>query len=238
MSGGGGSSTTKTEIPDELKPLAAAYTSRALEMSNNQYTPYEGQRYDDPNQYQQDAYGNLQNLANGNGGMSDSSSAMLDQMASGQGNSPYLDQQVQNAQKSVTDAYNNNVAPNQVTAAVSSGSFGNSGLQQAQQYDQSQLQQNLGNVATSMYGDAYKTNQANALSAAGLQQQGASNQASINNSLLGAGNNAYTQGQQQNDFDYDQWSDAQNQQYKNLDTLGAPFSLNMGSNTKTTGGGK
>jgi hypothetical protein len=138
----------------------------------------------------------------------------------------------------VTDAYNNNVAPNQTTAAVNSGSFGNSGLQQAQQYDQNQLQQNLGNVATSMYGDAYNTNQANALAAAGLQQQGASNQASINNSLLGAGNNAYTQSQQQNDFAYDQWSDQQNQQYKNLDTLGAPFSLNLGSTSKTTGGGK
>jgi len=236
--GGGGSSTTTTSIPNELKPLAEAYTDRALSLSNTPYTPYTDQRFADQNQLQTDAYNNLQGLANGQGGMSDSSSAMLDQIASGQGNNPYLDQLVANAQRSVTDAYNNNVAPNQTTAAVNSGSFGNSGLQQAAAYDQNQLQQNLGNIATQMYGNAYNTNQANALSAAGLQQQGAANQANLNNALLNAGNNQYAQNQQQYDFNYDQWTDAQNQPYKNLDVLGAPFSMNLGSVTKTSGGGK
>lgn len=235
---GGGSSTTTTEIPDELKPLASAYAERAMDLADNPYKPYTDQRFADQNQLQTDAYNNLQNLANGRGGMSDASSAMLDQIASGQGNNPYLDQLVSSAQKSVTDAYNNNVAPSQTTAAVNSGSFGNSGLQQAQAYDRSQLQQNLGNIATSMYGNAYNTNQANALSAAGLQQQGAANQANLSNALLNAGNNAYNQDQQQYDFNYDQWVDQQNQPYKNLDVLGAPFSMNLGSVTKTSGGGK
>lgn len=238
MSGGGGSSTTTTEIPDELKPLASAYAQRALEMSNNTYTPYTGQRFANENQYQQNAYNNLDALASGKGGLSDASAAMLDQIASGQGNNPYLDQLVANAQRSVTDAYNNNVAPSQVTGAVNSGSFGNSGVQQAAQFQQNQLQRSLGDIATQMYGQAYNTNQQNALAAAGLQQQNATNQAQINNALLNAGNNAYNQAQQQYDFNYDQWSDAQNQQYRNLDVLGAPFTLNLGSKTTTSGGGK
>lgn len=235
---GGGSSTTTASIPGELKPLATAYADRAMSMADNAYTPFTGQRYADQNSQQTDAYNNLQSLGNGNGGMSDGSSAMLDQIASGQGNNPYLDQMVSNAQKSATDAYNNNVAPSQVTAAVGSGSFGNSGVQQAAQYQQDQLQQNLGNIATQMYGNAYNTNQANALSAAGLQQQGASNQAAINTSLLNAGNSAQQNAQQQYDFNYDQWADEQNQEYKNLDVLGSPFSMNLGSTTKTSGGGK
>ena len=234
---GGGGSTTTTEIPKELRPLASAYSDRALALSDNEYTPYTGQRFANENSYLTDAYNNLQGLASGNGGLSDSSSAMLDQIASGQGNNPYLDQLVGNAQKSVTDAYNNNVAPSQVTGAVNSGSFGNSGLQQAAQYQQGQLQQNLGNIATQLYGDAYNTNQANALTAAGLQQQNASNQAGINNALLNAGNNAQQNAQQQYDFNYDQWADEQNQPYKNLDVLGSPFSMNLGSVTKTSSSG-
>lgn len=216
-----------------------AYTDRALQLSNNQYTPYTGKRFADQNQLQSSAYGNLQALANGNGGLTDSSNSTLNQIASGQGNNPYLDQMVASAQRSVTDAYNNNVAPSQVTGAVSSGSFGNSGVQQAAQYQQNQLQQNLGDIATNFYGNAYNTNQSNALSAIGLQQQNAQNQAGLNNSLLNAGNNAYNQAQQQYDFNYDQFSDAQNQPYRNLDVLGSPFSMNLGSVSRTTqSGGK
>lgn len=61
--GGGGTSTTVQSIPDELKPLASAYTSKAINLSNQAYQPYTGQRYADLNSTQNAGIGMIQDRA-------------------------------------------------------------------------------------------------------------------------------------------------------------------------------
>jgi hypothetical protein len=50
--GGGGSSTTVQTIPDELKPLASAYSKRAMGLANQPYQPYGGQQVAGLNDFQ------------------------------------------------------------------------------------------------------------------------------------------------------------------------------------------
>lgn len=61
--GGGGTSTTVQSIPDELKPLASAYTKKAIGLSNLPYDPYTGQRYADLNGSQYAGIGMIQDRA-------------------------------------------------------------------------------------------------------------------------------------------------------------------------------
>lgn len=61
--GGGGTSTTTQSIPDELKPLASAYTNKAIGVSNQDYNPYGGQRNADLNTTQNLGIGMVQNRA-------------------------------------------------------------------------------------------------------------------------------------------------------------------------------
>lgn len=46
---GGGTSTTIQSIPTELKPLATAYTNKAINLGGQSWTPYSGERYADMN---------------------------------------------------------------------------------------------------------------------------------------------------------------------------------------------
>ena len=56
--GGGPSDTTTTqEIPAELKPLATAYADKAINLSQQNYNPYQGQRYADLNPVQNTGLG-------------------------------------------------------------------------------------------------------------------------------------------------------------------------------------
>lgn len=63
--GGGGSSTTVQSIPEELKPLATAYTDKAIDLGDQGYTPYTNQRYADFNQAQNRALGMVEDRAAG-----------------------------------------------------------------------------------------------------------------------------------------------------------------------------
>jgi hypothetical protein len=66
------------------------------------------------------------------------------------GSNPYLQQQIDAASQDVVRNYNMAAKPATDTAMQRSGSFGNSGLQQVQAMQQSDLQRNLGNIASGM----------------------------------------------------------------------------------------
>lgn len=66
------------------------------------------------------------------------------------GSNPYLQQQIDAASQDVVRNYNMATKPQTDTAMQRSGSFGNSGLQQVQALQQSDLQRNLGNIASGM----------------------------------------------------------------------------------------
>lgn len=144
------------------------------------------------------------------------------QNAMSAGTNPYLDQMVGRAQNNAISNYNNVIRPQQDAMAARSGSFGNSGVQSTIERDQLALGNNLNDIATQMYGgqynndQAYRMNAANQLGQFGQQQQN-------------------TQ-QNQLDFNYQQFQDQMNQPYRNLQTLGSPLSMNLGSVTRQSGG--
>ena len=72
---------------------------------------------------------------------------------------PYLDKSVNDAQAATTRAYNNTTAPAYTSAMVRSGSFGNSGLAQAQNDATRQYQDTLGKQSNDMYSNQYQFGQ-------------------------------------------------------------------------------
>ena len=63
--GGGQTSTTTASIPDELKPLAKLYTDQAMQVAGTSYQPFQGQRYADLNQTQNQGLQMIQDRATG-----------------------------------------------------------------------------------------------------------------------------------------------------------------------------
>lgn len=83
--GGGGTTTTVQNIPDELKPLASAYTSKALELGNQYYSPYPyGDRYADLTASQNAGIGMIQDRALGGSDVINSGSNYLTSVLNGE----------------------------------------------------------------------------------------------------------------------------------------------------------
>lgn len=220
--GGGGSgpaSTTTQNVPDELKPLAAKYSQDAIALSNTPYQAFQGQRFADLNSTQQAGIGAIQDRAlNGSATMDNAEQALNQNITGGQTN-PYLDQMVGKAQDSVRSQFN--------TGAVNSGSFGNSGLQE-------QFAGQLGDVATSMYGNAYETDKQRQMQSIGMAQQFGNQAYTDAGQLLNAGQLQQDQAQQQKDFGYQQFQDQQNDPYRKLAAMGGVFQSAPGQSSTTT----
>lgn len=224
--GGGGSSTTTTQIPTELKPLASAYANKAMGLSNQQYQPYPVDlRYEPLNAYQDQGIARIaQRVGAGSGTIANAENQLNQIIAGGQQN-PYLDKMVQKAQDSVRSNFN--------TAAINSGSFGNSGLQD-------QLAENLGDTASQMYGQAYETDRGRQMQGISMAQQFGNQAYTDAEQMLRAGQVMQDQNQQVRDFDYQQFQEGQNLPYKQLAAMSGVFSSGLGGQTvtKQKGGGK
>lgn len=142
------------------------------------------------------------------------------------GTNPYLDQMVQKAQNNLVSNYNNTIRPQLDVAAARSGSFGNTGIAAQSAQAAQTLGSQLSDISTQMYGGQYNADQANRMQSA--------------NSLLNYGGLQQQNQQNKLDFGYQQFQDAQNQPYKNLQTLGAPLQNGiLGTVQQTTqSGGK
>ena len=225
--GGGGqsqSSTTTPMIPTELKPLANLYVKQAEQIAQTPWQSYNGQRYADLNQSQNLGLGMVQDRAlNGSATMNNAEQNLNGFMQGG--SNPYLDSMVNKAQ--------GNVLANAQGAAVRSGSFGNSGIAE-------QAAKQMGDVATSMYGNAYSSDQANRLSAIGMAPTFGNAAYQDAGQLLNAGNMMQGQQQKNLDFGFQQFQDAQNNPYKQLQATGGVVGQSTGQQTTTTssGGGK
>lgn len=222
--GGGGTSTTVQSIPEELKPLATAYTNKAIGLGNTSYQPYTGQRYADLNSTQNAGIGMIQDRALSGSQTLDNAEGNLNQMMGG-GTNPYLDQMVGKAQASALGAAN--------TAQIRSGSFGNSGIAE-------QTAKQLGTIATDMYGQQYNADQNRRLSAIQQAPTFANQQYTDAQQLLKAGQLQQDQAQQGLDFNYNQFQEQQNLPYKQLAAMSGVFGSNLGGTSTTTsnGGGK
>lgn len=223
--GGGGESTTRQNIPDELKPLASAYADKAINLSQQGFTPYTGDRFADLNTTQQQGIDAITQRATQGSQTVNNAEGQLNQIIAGGNTNPYLDQMVGKAQDSVRSQFN--------TGAVNSGSFGNAGLQE-------QFQQGLGDVATQMYGQAYDGDRARQMQGIGMAQQFGDQAYKDAGQLLNAGQLQQDQAQQERDFGFEQFQEQQNLPYKQLAAMGGAFSGAPGqsSTTSSTGGGK
>ncbi|MBP9131032.1 MAG: hypothetical protein KBF50_12220 [Steroidobacteraceae bacterium] len=270
MSGGGGgqTSTTTQNIPDELKPLATAFTNKAIGVGETGYQPYSSPRFAGLTGVQNAGIGQTVNRALGGSDVIDAGSNYLTGQLGAEpmqatrneyaGSNPYLQQQIDASLGDVTRNYNLAVRPQQVAANVGSGSFGNSGLAEMQGEQERQLAGELGRVSSGMRFQDYTQQQQlgeNFASRNDAMQQAQAGQ-KLNAAQLGLnyGNQAYTdagqlmqagqtlQDQQQQglDFDYQQFLEQQNLPYKQLAAMSGVFGSNLGgsSTTTQTGGGK
>ena len=223
MGGGGGSSVTTQSVPEELKPLATAYTNKAIGLSNQGYVPYTGQRYADLNATQNAGIDAITQRATQGSQTVNNAEGQLNNIIAGGNTNPYLDQMVNRAQDSVRSQFN--------TGAVNSGSFGNSGLQE-------QFANQLGDVATSMYGQAYDQDRARQMQGIGMAQQFGNQAYQDASQLLNAGQIQQDQSQQNADFNYQQFTDQQNLPYKQLAAMSGVFGSGLGGSTTQSSGGK
>lgn len=240
--GGGGESqsTTAQNIPEELKPLATKYASDAIKLSDKQWQGFGGQRFADTNQTQGMGLDMIQNRAlNGDPTMQQANSTLQGVLQGGQ-NNPYLDSMVNKAQQGVAENYNTMIKPQTESAMARSGSFGNAGLQQMQGLQQQAAADKMGDIATSMYSNAYNTDRANQMSALNLAPTYGDQAYKDAGQLMNAGNFMQDQKQQGLDFGYQQFQDQQNDPYKKLAAMSGVFQSFPGqsSTTTQTGGGK
>lgn len=226
--GGGGSekSTTTQEIPKELKPLATAYTQKALDLGKQPYQPYNiNMRFAPINADQNFALDQIINRAKNGSETVNNAESQLNNIIAGGNTNPYLDQMVGKAQDSVRSQFN--------TGAVNSGSFGNSGLQE-------QFAQSLGDVATNMYGQAYETDRNRQMQGIGMAQQFGNQAYTDANQMLQAGQVRQDFNQQGLDYLYQDYQARQDLPYKQLAAMSGVFGSNLGGTTvsKGSGGGK
>lgn len=238
--GGGGQqvSTQQSTIPDELKPLAALYTQQATDIANTPFKAYEGQRYADLNATQNAGVGMVQQRAlNGSPTMRNAEGG-LNQFIQGGNTNPYLDSMVSKAQGSVVDQFNNMVKPQTEQAMQNSGSFGNSGYQQLMQNQQKAAGNQLSDIATQMYGQAYGQDQSNKLSAINSAPTFGNAAYQDAGQLLQAGGLQQQNAQNPLDFGYQQYTSAGDHPFRQLQATGGVVGSGMGQQTTTSGGGK
>jgi len=224
LGGGGGGQTSKTtqSIPKELKPLAKAYANKAMGVGNQKFSPYGGDRYADLNQTQNQGLQAMIERARGGSQTMDNAEDSLNQMISGGNTNPYLDEMVNRAQESVKSNFN--------TAAIDSGSFGNSGLQE-------QFAKELGGVASNMYGNAYEGDRSRQMQAIGMAPQFANQDYQDAQQMFNAGQIQQDQTQQGLDFDFSQYQDKLNLPYKQLAAMSGVFGSGLGGSSTTTSSG-
>lgn len=224
---GGGGSTTKNEVDARFSPLIDYATQAAKGVQEAGYTPYSGQRFQEMNGTQQAGIGMIQDRAmNGDPTMDQAKSTLQDTLKGGNTN-PYLDSMVSKAQQGVMG--------NMAALQARSGSFGNSGIAE-------QGAQQMGKIASDMYGQAYAGDRSNQMQALGMAQQYGNQSYNDAAQLMKVGGQMQDQKQQQNDFNYGQFQDQQNLPYKQMAAysglLGSSGSTGTSTTTPTGGGGK
>ena len=187
------------------QPYYQNFLSNANDVANAGYTPSPSTALD-PNAYQTAAYDMTANRAiNGSPVMSAANGQlqnimggafMNQQAAAGSGgggmnpyanqtnaytplDNPYLKQSVQNAQGDLVRSWNSTAKPAWDKAMQDSGSFGNSGVQEANVNAQNDLQKNLGRISTDAYNNAY--NQSAQLDQQRLQNMYGAGQQAVQN---------------------------------------------------------
>lgn len=225
--GGGGTSTTVQNIPDELKPLANAYTEKAIGLSNQPFQPYTGQRYANLNNYQNLGLGMTADRALNGDQTFNTANQNLTQMMGNQEN-PYLRGMVNSAM---------DAAASKVNSQFSGSNYGTTANQEL-------MATSMMNAANPLLSSAYESDQGRRMQAIGMAPQFANQRYQDASQLMNAGQVMQDQSQKNLDFGYEQFQEAQNLPYKQLAAMSGVFGSNLGGSSTTTqnssggGGGK
>lgn len=229
-------STSTTAMPSWAQPFAQGYLNRAQATADSPFQAYSGQRVAGFNPYQQQGLdATAQRAFQGSPVMSAANGQLTNTINGGnlQGN-PFLQQQIDGAQGDVVRQWNNVAKPQWDTSMQASGSFGNSGVAQAQAMAQEGLQRQLGNIDTTMRANNYNTERGYQMQATGMAPTFAQQDYNDLSQLAGAGNAMQAQQQRGLDADYAQFLDAQAYPQKQLDILGNALGRSYGGTTSQT----
>ncbi len=203
-SGGGGSgnttTTTKAELPDWAAPTGVELLNRGVNVSNQAYTPYQGQRIADMPSQTQYGLNMKQNQAAAGDSSVNASRDMLTATARGDYLDPTKNPNYANVMNDVAGRVNNQFSR--------PGAFGGSAHQEL-------LTKNLGQMGNQLY-DTERTNQLRAASLSPQMQNAGFQNAE---QMLGVGD---IYGQRQQDLlnmNYANWQEMMNYPYKQLDVL-------------------
>lgn len=206
--------TTQSGLPSWAAPYAQGYIQRAQQVADSPYQAYTGQRVADFAPWQQQGLqAQAQRAMSGSPVMNAANQALPSMFQGGgqaaanpygpvqvqanpyAGSNPYLQQQIDSAMGDVTRNWNNIQKPQWDTAMQRSGSFGNSGIAQANQMAQSDMQRNLGQIASGMRFQDYTQQQQLGESAANRALQAGQFNATMGENYAGRQDSMYNQGQ-------------------------------------------
>jgi hypothetical protein len=221
--------TSNAPLP-EVRPYYSDFLARTQETANQPYRQSPG-TYTGPNPYLQAGWEATANRAMQGSPTMGAANETLQKTLSGgfMGANPYLDQSIQNAQGDLTTAWNRVQKPAWDKAMQASGSFGHSGIQQANGYAADSLQQQLGRVASDMRGNAYNTERGFMQQALSMAPQYANQDYVDSRALLDVGNQAQQFQQAAQNQNQNWFTEAQQYPQQQLGLLGNALGLNQGS---------
>jgi hypothetical protein len=236
MNSGSDSSSMTQSVPYEFSGLASNVAQRGGELGNMPFQPYPYSMVADFNPYQFMGFDMGANQAL-QGQIPGQASDLASKTLSGGflGSNPYLDSVVNSTMDDVTNKFNTSVAPSMAATAMKSGSFGNTGYQEAEQNERNQLAKTLGGISSNMRMGNYEAERNRQMGA--LQMSPQVNQLGYQGAdyLQGIGATQQQQGQNVLNSWYDQFNKAQEWPFKTYDAMMAPFGRNIGSQTTSSG---
>ncbi len=227
--------TQNSGFPGWAQPYAQGFLQRAQQVADSPYQAYTGQRVADMAPWQQQGLQAQAQRAMSGSPVMNAANTQLTSTINGanlSGN-PYLDGQIQAAQGDLVNSWNNVQKPQWDTAMQRSGSFGNSGVMQANAMAQDSLQKNLGQIGQNMRYNNYATERGYQQQALGMAPTFAQQDYTDISKLQDAG--AAYQGQNQKLLDngYAQFLESRQYPQQQVDAFGGALSR-IGGNTQTT----
>lgn len=231
--------TQNSGFPLWAQDQASGWLKRAQQVADSPYQQYTGQRVASFAPWQDQAYqAQAQRAMSGSPVMNAANAQLTNTINGGNLNgNPYIDSQINQAQGDLARNWNNVQAPAWSRSMQNSGSFGNSGVMQANQDAQNQLQQNMGKIGSDMRFQNYNTERGYQQQALGMAPTFANQDYTDISQLQQAG--AAYQGQNQKLLDnaYQQFTDSRDYNKQNVDWFGQQLGrINGGTQTTTSPG--
>ena len=231
-----GTQVTKTELPDYLKDYAPGYTQQVADTAALPYQPYEFNRVAP---FTEDTLAGMdmaRNAANYNQPLWDQAQGELSKTMAGDylspDSNPWLKGTFDSAASRMADAYRNGTGAQTNAAAGFGGAFGGSAQSELQGQQSRAFGDSLGQFANNLYGQNYQAERGRQMGAVQAAPQFAGARQAFDfgnaNALNAIGQQQQALGQNFLNADYQQFQDAMNYPYKQLDTYASMFNPNLG----------